>query len=157
MPSCPFSGGCRPVSNLTEIRHAHEYLRELLNQELRKRDSKAATLERYVRWLDTAFYLLAWGNFEHLTKKQAEAVIAEEERKHGRAKYAWSFVQKRMRDFSVARQIELVFHGRGEIIENLKQHYLVRNDSAHGYKRLPAEMRHLPDQISEWEKLVDRF
>ena len=114
-------------------------------------------MQRYLGWLDTAFYLLAWGNFEHLTKKQAEVVIAEEEGTRGRARLAWSFVRKRTKDLSLSAQIELVFHGRGKIIEDLKAQYLVRNESAHAYKKLPAEMRRLPDMIDEWEGYVDRF
>ncbi len=145
------------MSNLTDIKQAHGYLRELLNQEIRKRGSNAATLQRYLGWLDTAFYLLAWGNFEHLTKRQAEAVIAEEEGKRGRARLAWSVFRERLRNIPLATQIELVFHGRDKVIEDLKAQYLVRNASAHAYKKLPAEMRRLPDIIDEWEAFVDLF
>lgn len=145
------------MSNLVEIRRAYECLRDLLDQEIRKRRGDAKALERYRHWLDTAFYLVAWANFEHETKKQAETVIAEEARRHGRARHAWSFVHQRLRDFSLARQIELVFHNRAEVTRDLEKHYLIRNAAAHGNKRLPAEARDLPGTIAKWEQLVDRF
>ena len=143
------------MSNLTEIRQAYERLRGLLDQEILNRRGEA--LERYRKWLDTAFYLLAWGNFEYLTRKQAEAVATEGARSHGRVKHAWSFLQERIKDYSVRKQLDLVFHTSDDVIRTLNKQYTVRNESAHDYRKLPPETKDLPGLIGEWERLVDRF
>lgn len=145
------------MSNLTEIRQAYERLRVLLDREILNRQSEAATLERYRKWLDTAFYLLAWGNFEYPTRKQAEGVIVDEARSRGRVRHAWSFLLDRIKDYPVRKQLELVFHGRDDVIRTLNKQYTVRNDAAHDYKKLPPEAKDLPRVIGEWESLVDRF
>ena len=146
------------MSNLTDIRQAaYERLRGLLDQEILNRRGEAPTLERYRQWLDTAFYLLAWGNFEYLTRKQTEAVAMEEARSHGRVKHAWSFLLERIKDYSVRKQLDLVFHGRDDVIRTLNKQYTVRNESAHDYRKLPPETKDLPGLIGEWEKLVDEF
>lgn len=58
------------MSNLTEIRQAYERLKQLLDREILDRKGEAAELRRFRRWLDTAFYLLAWANFENLTERR---------------------------------------------------------------------------------------
>ena len=48
---------------------------ELLNQEIRKRSGSTRELERSRQTFDVAFYLLGWGQFEYLVRKEAEERI----------------------------------------------------------------------------------
>ena len=145
------------MSNLTEIRKAHERLKQLLDQEILDHKGEAAELRRFGLWLDTAFYLLAWANFENLTRKKAEAFISEGARSKGREAYAWAYLREGLKGFSVRKRLELVFHGRPKLLGSLNQQYDVRNDAAHDYRKLPAEVKDLPALIQTWEDLVDKF
>lgn len=145
------------MSNLTEIRRAYERLSRLLDREILERRGEAAELRRFRKWLDTAFYLLAWANFENPTRKRAEAVVAEGARSKGREKHAWTYLQEGLKGYSVKRRLELVFHGRPKLIGSLKERYDLRNEAAHDYKKLPPEVDDLSALIQEWEELVEKF
>lgn len=145
------------MSNLTEIRQAHERLTALLEQEILGRRGQAAELRRFQKWLDTAFYLLGWANFEYLTRKEVDDRILDGMRSKGRERYAWAFLQEGIKGFSVRRRLELIFHGQAEVVRSLKKSYDVRNESAHDYKKLPPEVNDLSGVLQEWEDLVDKF
>ena len=145
------------MSNLTEIRQAYERLKRLLDQEILDHKGEAAELRRFGKWLDTAFYLLAWANFENLTRRSTETLISEGARTKSREAHAWMHLREGLKGFSVRKRLELVFHGRPKLILSLKDQYDVRNDAAHDYKKLPPEVNDLPALIQEWEDLVDDF
>ena len=145
------------MSNLTEIRQAYERLKQLLDREILDRKGEAAELRRFRKWLDTAFYLLAWANFENLTRKKTEALISEGVRSKSREMHAWVYLKEGLKGYSVRKRLELVFHGRPKLINSLKDRYDVRNDAAHDYRKLPSEVNDLPVLIQEWEDLVDEF
>lgn len=54
------------MSKLEQTRRAYDKISDLLNQEIRSRRGSTKDLENYRRLLDTAFYLLGWGQFEFL-------------------------------------------------------------------------------------------
>jgi len=145
------------VSNLTEIRQAYERLKQLLDREILDRKGEAAELRRFRRWLDTAFYLLAWANFENLTRKKADAVISEGTRSKSRDMHAWLYLKENVKGFSVKKRLDLIFHNNPKIASSLKDRYDVRNDAAHDYKKLPPEVSDLPNLMQDWETLVDKF
>ncbi len=66
-------------------------------------------------------------------------------------------MRNRFKEYSVRKQLDLVFHGRDDVIRTLNKQYTVRNEPAHDYRKLPPETKDLPGLIGEWEKLVDRF
>ncbi len=70
-------------------------------------------------------------------------------------KHAWFFLLERIKDYPVRKQLDLVFHGRDDVIKTLNRQYTVRNEAAHDHRKLPPEAKDLPGLIGEWEKLVD--
>ncbi|HEX4767450.1 MAG TPA: hypothetical protein VH414_14355 [Lichenihabitans sp.] len=145
------------MSNITEIRQAYERLRDLLDQEILNRRSEAKELQRFRKWLDTAFYLLGWASFENLTRKQAETVVSAGARSKGKDSHAWIYLKESFRRFPVKSRLELIFHRNPRLISSLKNQYDVRNDAAHDYKKLPPEVNDLPSLLQEWEDLVTKF
>ena len=145
------------MSNLTEIRQAYERLKQLLDQEMLNRKGEVAELRRFRKWLDTAFYLLAWANFENLTRKKVETIVSEGVRGKGRDMHAWVHLKETLRAYTVKKRLELVFHGQPKVISSLKDQYDLRNEAAHDYKKLPPEANDLPGTLEEWESLVNKF
>ncbi len=145
------------MSNLTEIRQAYERLASLLDQEILRRKGEASELRRFRRWLDVSFYMLGWGNFEYLTRKKAEDLIAGAARSKGLERHAWSYLQQNVKGLPVRQRLELVFHGDEKIIATLNRSYDVRNEAAHDHKKLPPEVDDLPSLLQDWEDLVDKF
>lgn len=145
------------MSNLTEIRQAYERLTYLLDKEMLNRKGEAAELRRFRKWLDTAFYLLGWANFENPTRKKVEALISEGARGKSRDRYAWVYLKEGLKGYPVKKRLEMIFHGNPKLINSLKDQYDVRNEAAHDYKKLPPEVNDLPALLQEWEDLVERF
>ena len=150
-------GSPTPVSNLTEIRQAYERLMDLLDQEILNRKGEATELRRFRKWLDTAFYLLGWANFENLTRKEAEKIISINASSKSPEGHAWVFLKEGIKNFSVRKRLELIFHGNHKKISSLNKDYDVRNDAAHDYKRLPPEVSDLANVLQDWEDLVETF
>ena len=121
------------------------------------RKGEARELQRFRKWLDTAFYLLGWANFEHLTRRQAEVVALEGARSKGRDSHAWMHLKESLKYYAVKKRLELIFHGKPRVIGALKHQYDVRNDAAHDYKKLPPEVSDLPSLLQEWEDLASMF
>jgi hypothetical protein len=71
------------VSRIQETKRAYDKLVDLLNQEIRKRSGSTQELERFRQTLDVAFYLLGWGQFEYLVRKEAEERIDANARARG--------------------------------------------------------------------------
>jgi hypothetical protein len=65
------------MSRIQETKRAYDKLVELLNQEIRKRSGSTQELERFCQTLDVSFYLLGWGQFEYLVRKEAQERIED--------------------------------------------------------------------------------
>lgn len=145
------------MSRLTETKRAYDKLIELLDQEIRKRSGSTQDLERFRQTLDVAFYLLGWGQFEYLVRKEAEDRIEEKSRAHTVDGVAWRQLLETVKGIPVRRRLDLIFHGNQEVLSSLNKEYTVRNEVAHGYKSLPSEAKDVSAWLKELEDLVDRF
>lgn len=145
------------MSRLTETKRAYDKLIELLNQEIRKRSGSTQDLERFRQTLDVAFYLLGWGQFEYLVRKEAEERIEEKSRARTVDGVAWRQLLDTVKGISVRRRLDLIFHGNQEVLNSLHREYTVRNEAAHDYKSLPSEAKDVSVWLKELEDLVDKF
>jgi hypothetical protein len=145
------------MSKLTETKAAFDRIAATLDQEIRKSGSKAKELQRYRDIMRSAFYLLGWAQFEHLTREKAKD-IAEE---HARGKtidgHAWSYLQKNLRALSLRSKLDIVFHADAKMRTQLSDDYDLRNDAAHNYKLIPSEAQDISAWLHELESLVGRF
>lgn len=145
------------MSKLTDTRRAFEEIEELLNQQIRKGGSKARELERFREVLQAAFYLLGFGQFEHLVKAKTKSVIDE----HADAKsvngHAWRYLKTNLNGVSLRAQLDVIFHGNEALKSTLNKSYDIRNDVTHNYKSLPAEARDISNWLTHLEEIVDKF
>lgn len=145
------------MSRITETKLAYDKLVELLNQEIRKRSGSTQELERFRQTLDVAFYLLGWGQFEYLVRKEAEERIEGNARAHTLEGHAWRYLKENMKNFPVRRRLDFIFHENPAVRGSLNKEYTVRNDAAHDYKLLPKEAKDVSVWLKELEDLVDKF
>jgi hypothetical protein len=145
------------MSRIQETKRAYDKLLELLNQEIRKRSGSTQELERYRQTLDVAFYLLGWGQFEYLVRKEAEERIENNARAHTVDGHAWRYLKENVKNIPVRRRLDLIFHDKPAVRASLDREYMVRNDAAHDYKLLPGEAKDISTWLNELEDLVDKF
>jgi GAF domain-containing protein len=145
------------MSRIQETQRAYDKLVELLNQEIRKRSGSTQELERFRQTLDVAFYLLGWGQFEYLVRKEAEERIEGNARAHTLDGHAWRYLKENVKNFPVRRRLELIFHESPSVRGSLNKEYTVRNEAAHDYKLLPKEAKDISGWLKELEELVDKF
>ncbi len=145
------------MSRLTETKRAYDKLIELLNQEIRNRSGSTQDLERFRQTLDVAFYLLGWGQFEYLVRKEAEERIEEKSRERTVDGVAWRQLLETVKGIPVRRRLDLIFHGNQAVLSSLHKEYTVRNEAAHDYKSLPSEAKDVSVWLKELEDLVDKF
>ncbi|MCK1300250.1 hypothetical protein IVB33_21105 [Bradyrhizobium sp. 24] len=145
------------MSRLTETKRAYDKLIELLNQEIRKRSGSTQDLERFRQTLDVAFYLLGWGQFEYLVRKEAEERIEEKSRARTVDGVAWRQLLETVKGIPVRRRLDLIFHGDQAVLNSLHEEYTVRNEAAHDYKSLPSEAKDVSVWLKELEDLVEKF
>lgn len=145
------------MSKLTDTRRAYEKFEELLNQEILKRRGNAAELERHREALQAAFYLLGFGQFEHLVKAHTKTVIEQ----HASGKkidgYAWRHFKQNLNGVSLRAQLDVIFHGNDSLKKTLNKNYDIRNEVAHNYRSLPPEARSISGWLNDLEKVVDEF
>jgi hypothetical protein len=145
------------MSRIQETKRAYDKLVELLNQEIRKRSGSTQELERSRQTLDVAFYLLGWGQFEYLVRKEAEERIEDNARAHTLDGHAWRYLKENVKNFPVRRRLDLIFHGSPSVRGSLNKEYTFRNEAAHDYKLLPKEAKDISVWLRELEALVDKF
>jgi GAF domain-containing protein len=145
------------MSRIQETKRAYDKLVELLNQEIRKRSGSTQELERFRQTLDVAFYLLGWGQFEYLVRKEAEERIEDNARAHTLDGHAWRYLKDNVKNFPVRRRLDLIFHGSSSVLGSLNKEYTFRNEAAHDYKLLPKEAKDISVWLRELEELVDKF
>jgi hypothetical protein len=145
------------MSRIQETKRAYDKLVELLNQEIRKRSGSTQELERFRQTLDVAFYLLGWGQFEYLVRKEAEEHIEGNARAHTLDGHAWRYLKENLKNLPVRRRLDLIFHDSPSVRVSLNKEYTVRNEAAHDYKLLPKEAKDISVWLNELEELVDKF
>jgi hypothetical protein len=145
------------MSRIQETKRAYDKLVELLDQEIRKRSGSTKDLERFRQTLDVAFYLLGWGQFEYLVRKEAEERIDDNARAHTLDGHAWRYLKENVKNLPVRRRLDLIFHGNHAVRTSLDKEYTVRNEAAHDYKMLPPEARDISAWLKRLEELVDKF
>ena len=145
------------MSRIQETKRAYDKLVELLDQEIRKRSGDTQELERFRQTLDVAFYLLGWGQFEYLVRKEAEERIEVNARAHTRDGHAWRYLKENVKNFPVRRRLDLIFHEKPSVRTSLNKEYTVRNEAAHDYKQLPREAKDISVWLRELEDLVEKF
>ncbi len=145
------------MSRISETKRAYDKLVELLDQEIRKRSGSTQELERFRQTLDVAFYLLGWGQFEYLVRKEAEERIEGNARAHTLEGHAWRYLKENLKTLPVGRRLDLIFHGKPSVRASLNKEYKVRNEATHDYKLLPREAKDISLWLKELEDLIDKF
>ncbi len=145
------------MSRLSETKRAYDKIVELLDQEIRKRRGSTQELERFRQTVDVAFYLLGWGQFEYLVRLEAEDRIEGNARAHTLDGHAWRYLKENMKNMSVRRRLDLIFHEKPLERVTLDKEYTLRNDAAHDYKLLPKEAKDISLWLGKLEDLVDGF
>jgi hypothetical protein len=145
------------MSHIQETKRAYDKLSELLNQEIRKRSGSTQDFERFRQTLDVAFYLLGWGQFEYLVRKEAEERIENQASTHTVDRHAWRYLKANMKNVSVRHRLDLIFHDNHAVRSRLDKEYNVRNEAAHDYKLLPKEAKDVSNWLDTLEKLIDDF
>jgi hypothetical protein len=145
------------MSRINETRLAYDKMVELIDQEIRKRSGSTQELERFRKTLDVAFYLLGWGQFEYLVRKEAEDRIEENARRHTVDGHAWRYLKENVKNLPVRRRLDLIFHQDYFVRASLEKEYTVRNEAAHDYKLLPKEAKDISVWLRELEELVEKF
>ena len=62
-----------------------------------------------------------------------------------------------MKNITVRRRLDLIFHANAAVRGSLEKEYTVRNEAAHDYKLLPKEAKDVSVWLEELEDLVDKF
>jgi hypothetical protein len=144
------------MSRIQETKRAYDKIVGLLDQEIRKRSGLAQELERFRQTLDVAFYLLGWGQFEYLVRKEAEVRIGDNAKSRTIDGHAWRYLNENVKSLAVRRRLDLIFHEQSAIRNSLEREYTVRNEAAHDYK-LPKEAKDVSGWLEKLEDLVDKF
>jgi hypothetical protein len=145
------------MSKLTDTKRAYDRVKRLLDLELVNRKSNAQEIRDAQAAVDAAFYLLGWGQFEYISRKEAEGRIKVDAASKTKDGIAWRYLKENIKSLSLRRKLELIFHGDKAILESLHRDYDIRNDATHNYKLLPAEARDISAWLDHLEKLVDRY
>lgn len=144
------------MSRLEQTRRAYDKIAELLNQEIRARRGSTKDLEEFRRLLDTAFYLLGWGQFEFLVRRASKDVVEEQARAKTVHGHAWRQIQANIKALTVRQQLDIIFHADPQIRSELDKDYTVRNEAAHD-NQLPREAKDLSAWLDKLEEAIDRI
>ncbi|MCJ2093980.1 MULTISPECIES: hypothetical protein [unclassified Methylobacterium] len=145
------------MSKLTETKQAYDRVQGLLRKQLLTQGSDARQIRAAQEAVDTAFYLLGWGQFEYLTRREAERRVDEQAKAKTIHGAAWRYVKQNIKSFSLRKKLEVIFHADQATLASLEEDYERRNETAHDYKKLPKEARDISAWLKELEQLVDRY
>lgn len=145
------------MSKLTDTKRAYDRVKSTLDQQLLAKNSNAQQIKECQSAVDVAFYLLGWAQFEYLSRKEAEDRIETEARAKTVHGGAWRYVLEHIRAFSVRRKLEVIFFGNQPTLNQLYRDYDLRNEVAHNYKKLPAEVSDISTWLEHLEDLVGKF
>src|SRR5580704_913631 len=98
------------MSSLVGTQQAYDKMAQLLDQEIRKRSGSTKELEKFRETLDSAFYLLGWGQFEYLVTKQTREIIDEKIGTKSVERHAWQFLKDHVKSTTVRDRLNMVFH-----------------------------------------------
>lgn len=143
------------MSKLTDTKKAFDVISKVIDQEIRKKTSSAADLEKSRQVLNVAFYLLGWGQFEYLVRKETESVVEQNARAKGKERHAWLFLKENVKTMTVRQRLEFLFDGKPGLLQKLKKTYEVRNEAAHDNKGLPVEIADLSAWLKDLEDRID--
>lgn len=144
------------MSRLTDTKRAFDKVTALLDQEIRKKASNSKDLEKYRAIVDIAFYVLAFGQFEYLVKKEATDIIDENAALKTLAGRAWKIVQQKG-DVPLRKMLDLIYHADQKVLNSLNKSYSIRNDAVHGNQMLPTEVKDVALFIQHLEDLVQNL
>ena len=142
------------MSRLTETKRAFDKVTALLDQEIRKKTSNSKDLEKYRAIVEIAFYVLAFGQFEYLVKREANGIIDENAALKTLDGRAWKIVQQKG-DVSLRKLLDLIYHTDQKVLKSLNDSYTIRNDSVHGNQMLPKEAKDVALFVQQLEELVE--
>jgi hypothetical protein len=145
------------VSKINETKLAYDRVKALLDQQLLAKRGDAQHIRDCQLAVDVAFYLLGWSQFEYLTRKETEERIeinARAKTVHG---VSWRYVLDNIKSFRVRQKLEVIFFNDKNTLSKLNKDYDVRNEAAHNYKKLPAEVSDVSAWLDHLEELVDKF
>lgn len=142
------------MSRLTETMRAYKKVASLLDQETRTNRSKAKELASFRDTVDIAFYILSFGQFEYLVKREARDLIEGYARQNTLDGRAWKILEQRG-DMPLRKMLEIIYHGKPEFLKSLNESYDIRNDSVHGNKSLPKEAKDVEIFIQKLLDLAD--
>lgn len=145
------------MSKLDQTKKAYDKITALLDQEIRKKTGSTKELQELRQVVDVAFYLLGWGQFEYLVRKETEACVDAQVTTKGIDKHAWQYLKENVRSVTVRKRLDLVFHSKAIIRNQLDKEYTVRNEAAHNYKDLPPDARDVSAWLQKLEQIVDQF
>lgn len=144
------------MSRLTDTKRAFDKVTALLDQEIRKKASNSKDLEKYRAIVDIAFYVLAFGQFEYLVKREATDIIDENAALKTLDGRAWNIVQQKG-DVPLRKMLDLIYHADQKVLNSLNKSYSIRNDSVHGNQMLPTEVKDVALFIQQLEDLVQNL
>jgi hypothetical protein len=145
------------MSRLAETQRAYDELIQLLDQEIRKRSGPAKDLQRFREALDSAFYLLAWAQFEYLVRQEVGDLVDDKAQAQTVERHAWQYLKDNLKSLTVRRRLDLNFHARPAVRSQLNKDYDLRNDAAHNYKSIPREAKDISAWLEGLEELVNKF
>ncbi|WP_374411819.1 hypothetical protein [Novosphingobium colocasiae] len=143
------------MSKLEQTRRAYDKISDLLNQEIRSRRGSTKDLEDYRRLLDTAFYLLGWGQFEFLIRRASRDAVEEHARTNTVHGHAWRQIQANIKALTVRQQLDIIFHTDPRTRSELDKDYTVRNEAAHD-NQLPREAKDLSAWLDKLEEAINK-
>jgi len=144
------------MSRLIETKRAFDKVTTLLDQEIRKKASNSKDLEKYRAIVEIAFYVLAFGQFEYLVKREANGIIDQNAALKTLDGRAWEILQQKG-DVPLRKLLELIFHTDQKLLKSLNDSYSIRNDCVHGNQLLPKEAKDVGYFIQGLEELVENF
>ena len=145
------------MSRLLDTCRAYDKLAQLLDQEIRNRSGSIKELERFRETLDVALYLLGWSQFEYLVRQAAKDFVEAKARAQTVERHAWQYLKDNLRDVTVRRRLDLIFHENPVARGELDKDYTFRNEAAHNYKMLPKEAKTILPWLQSLEELVEKF
>lgn len=145
------------MSKLTETQKAYDRISDLLAQAILSNKSSANDIKKAQDFLDVAFYLMAWGQFEYLIKNEVKDRVADNARAKGLPGFPWKLLNQNIKQMTIRQMLELIFIADQRTREKLEKDYGVRNASTHDYRMLPTPRVRVSEWIAELEEYVEKF
>lgn len=143
-------------SRLLETKKAFKSVTRLIDQQIRAKASNSKDLEEYRKIVEVAFYILAFGQFEYLVKKEANGIINAKAGLNTLDGVAWTIL-KQKGDVPLRKMLEIIYHADPKKLNSLNDAYTIRNDSVHNNAKLPKEAKDIELFILGLEELVADF